>query len=102
MSDYKYIVGGRSTGKTRKLLELAKEKDAIVICKNPAAMEYKALAYGIHGLQFASYGDSLTCLREDVVGEPLCHEKYVIDETKEFFDYLFAADCVGFTQTEDE
>ena len=32
MSEYKYIVGGRSTGKTRKLLELAKEKDALVVC----------------------------------------------------------------------
>ena len=102
MNDYTYIVGGRSTGKTRKLFELAKEKDALVICKNPAAMERKAGAYGIYGLKFASYGDSLTCLREDIIGNPLCCEKFVVDETKEFLDYLFAANCVGYSQTEDD
>ena len=64
MNEYTYIVGGRSTGKTRKLLELAKEKDALVICRNPAAMQAKAHAYGIFGLKFAGYGDTLTCLRE--------------------------------------
>ena len=102
MNDYKYIVGGRSTGKTRKLLELAKEKNALVICKNPAAMGRKAEAYGIYGLKFAGYGDSLTCLLEDTIGNPLCCEKFVVDETKEFLDYIFAANCVGYSQTEDD
>ena len=102
MNEYTYIVGGRSTGKTRKLLELAKEKNALVICKNPAAMGRKAEAYGIYGLKFAGYGDSLTCLLEDIIGNPLCCEKFVVDETKEFLDYLFAANCVGYSQTEDD
>ena len=102
MNEYTYIVGGRSTGKTRKLFELAKEKNALVICKNPAAMERKASAYGIYGLKFASYGDSLTCLREDTIDNPLCCEKFVVDETKDFLDYLFAANCVGYSQTEDD
>ena len=102
MNEYTYIVGGRSTGKTRKLLELAKEKNALVICKNPAAMGRKAEAYGIYGLKFAGYGDSLTCLLEDIIGNPLCCEKFVVDETKEFLDYIFAANCVGYSQTEDD
>ena len=102
MNEYTYIVGGRSTGKTRKLLELAKEKNALVICKNPAAMGRKAEDYGIYGLKFAGYGDSLTCLLEDTIGNPLCCEKFVVDETKEFLDYIFAANCVGYSQTEDD
>ena len=43
MNEYTYIVGGRSTCKTRKLLELAKEQDALVVCRNPAAMQAKLL-----------------------------------------------------------
>ena len=31
----KFIVGNSSTGKTRQLLEHAKEQGAMVICKNP-------------------------------------------------------------------
>ena len=53
-------------------------------------------------LKFASYGDSLTCLREDTIDNPLCCEKFVVDETKDFLDYLFAANCVGYSQTEDD
>ena len=51
----KAFVGSRAIGKTRMLLEHAKEHNAIVVCRNPAAMEVKAHAYGIIGLEFLSY-----------------------------------------------
>ena len=102
MSEYKYIIGGRSTGKTRKLLEHAKEHNALVVCKNPAAMARKAEAYGIFGLTFAGYEDTLTNLREVSIGNVENCENVVVDEIKEYFDYLLAADCIGFTLTEDD
>lgn len=98
MSNYNYVIGGRSIGKTRKIMELAKEKNAIVICKNAAAMERKAAAYGIFGLKFISYDDILNCVREDMV--PV--DDFVVDEVKEFMDFMLASNCLGFTQTEDD
>ena len=102
MDNYKYIIGGRSTGKTRKLLEQAKANNALVICKNPYAMARKAEAYGIFGLSFACYEDTLTNLREVTIGNPKTCTNVVVDEIKEYFDYLLAADCIGFTLTEDD
>ena len=51
------FVGGRGTGKTRKLLEKAAEEQAWVICSNVDAMQEKAKAYNIEGLHFMSYED---------------------------------------------
>lgn len=53
------IIDGRCTGKTRKLLEAAKEQGATVVCSNPAAFADKALRYGITGLKFISYTEFL-------------------------------------------
>ena len=93
-----YIVAERSTGKTRKIIELAKEKNAAVICKNPMAMARKAEAYGILGIQFVSYDEAVNLLHDD---SDFC-DNFVIDEVKEFLDFLFAGNCLGFTQTEDD
>ena len=94
-----YIVGGRSQGKTRKLLEYAKENNAIVICKNPYAMEQKAKAYGIIGLRFIGYDRFAEKYEEQTLEED---EKYVIDEITEFFNRFFHTTCIGFTQTEED
>lgn len=98
MSEYKYIIGGRSTGKTRKLLEQAKANNALVICKNPYAMAHKAEAYGIFGLKFYGYDEMTTLFHEDMLPE----DDFVIDEVAEFLSYFFAGNCLGFTQTEDD
>ena len=102
MSDFTYICGGRSTGKTRKLLEQAKANNALVICKNPYAMARKAEAYGIFGLRFVSYGEVINGVRNEEVfaGMTTNDLDVVIDEVKDFFDYLLAANCIGFTITE--
>ena len=93
-----YIVGERSCGKTRKIIELAKEKNAAVVCKNPSAMARKATAYGISGVQFVGYDEVVTVIHNDF---DFC-DNFVIDEVKEFLDFLFAGNCLGFTQTEDD
>ena len=53
------IIDEHCTGKTRKLLEVAKEHGATVVCSNPAAFADKALRYGITGLKFISYAKFL-------------------------------------------
>lgn len=51
------IIDKRGTGKTSRLMLLAKEKGAIIACSNPNAMKIKAEGYGIVGLDFISYYD---------------------------------------------
>jgi hypothetical protein len=87
----KYIIGGNSSGKTRKMLEHAKESGAIVVCKNPYAMEAKARSYGIFGLPCIMY--------EEVTNEMLRNEKIAVDELKDFFKYCFGVELEGFTMT---
>ena len=89
----KYIIGGNSSGKTRKMLEQAKESGAIVVCKNPYAMEAKAKSYGIYGLKFL--------MHEDVISEMLNGEKIAVDELKEFFKHCFGVELDAFTMTVD-
>jgi hypothetical protein len=53
------IIDNRSTGKTGRLMLLAKENNALFVCGDPHCMEQKAKAYGIEGIQFISYYDYL-------------------------------------------
>ena len=49
------IIDKKCSGKTSRLLLLAKENNAIVVCQDPNHMKEKAYAYGITGLEFMSY-----------------------------------------------
>ena len=49
------IIDGRATGKTSRLMLLAKENEGIIVCKDPAIMRDKAYRYGITGIDFISY-----------------------------------------------
>lgn len=51
------IIDKRGSGKTSRLMLLAKENGAIIACSNPGAMRAKAESYGIVGLRFISYYD---------------------------------------------
>jgi hypothetical protein len=51
------IIDNRSTGKTSKLMHLAKENGGIFVCADPICMRYKAHAYGIPGLNIISYSE---------------------------------------------
>lgn len=51
------IIDNRATGKTSKLMLLAKENNGILVCSDPRCMRYKAHAYGIPGLEIISYED---------------------------------------------
>lgn len=89
----KYIIGEGSSGKTRKMLEEAKNSNAVVICKHPLHMQSKANSYGLYGLKFVGY--------EEVNADILCGEKVAIDELGEFFKYCHGVELDSFTMTVD-
>lgn len=89
----KYIIGSNSSGKTRKMLEYARDNNSIVICKNPYAMEEKAKNYGIFGLRFVKYNE--------VDSSILSGESVAVDELNNFFEYCYGANLNSFTMTVD-
>lgn len=76
------IIDSRGSGKTSRLLLLAKETGATVVCSNPRAMREKSYAYGITGVNFLSYQEAL-CSEG-------CVEDFLIDEIE-----LFARHAIG-------
>ena len=51
------VIDTRGSGKTSRLMLLAKENDGVFVCSNPYAMEQKAKAYGLTGFEIISYYD---------------------------------------------
>lgn len=78
------IIDGRGTGKTSRLMLLAKETNGTIVCSNPRAMQTKAYAYGITGINFISYNDFLYGTGADV-------GNYYIDELETFLSYVQSA-----------
>ena len=88
------IIDNKASGKTRQLMEIAKENKAIFICSNPRAMEAKAHAYGIVGIEFIDYFTFL----DDRGKEPA---NYVVDEIEMLLHYMFGMNrnLTGYTLT---
>jgi hypothetical protein len=89
----KFIIDVNSSGKTRKMLEEARESGAVIVCKHPLHMQSKANSYGIYGLKFVGY--------EEMNADIICGEKIAIDELGEFFEYCFGVKLDAFTMTVD-
>ena len=84
------IIDGRGTGKTNKLMLLAKDTNGTIVCRNPEAMKAKALAYGIVGIDFISYNDFLLNNQGSNIGT------YYIDELEPFlYAVQYAANIEG-------
>ena len=88
------IIDNKASGKTRQLMEIAKENKAIFVCSNPRAMEAKAHAYGIVGIEFIDYFTFLG----DEDKEPA---NYVVDEIEMLLHYVFGMNrnLTGYTLT---
>ena len=87
------IIEGRGTGKTSRLMLIAKEQNAIFVCSNPHAMEYKAKAYGLTGIQFVSYHDFVTNIYDG---------KYVIDELEDFLNAIMGNnELIGYSLSQE-
>lgn len=80
---------------------LAKEHNGTVVCSNPYAMEQKAHAYGITGINFISYYDFIHNGQEVKLGN------YYIDELEIFMQFI-ASQCTkngnfnGYTLTKED
>lgn len=86
----RYIIGNSSSGKTRQLLETAKNTGAVVVCQNPEAMRVKAQNYGLYRIDFCGYDE----VRDLEAGRPV-----MIDELGNFFKHNYDVYLEGFNIT---
>ena len=91
------IVGGRGSGKTYKLLEIANNSQGIIICSNPLAMREKARAWG-----FTEIKDFLAYQETESI--QVDHKNVFIDEIEKYIKLQFSDNRLkGYTYTfEDE
>ena len=85
------IIDKRGSGKTSRLMLLAKETGATIVCANPNAFEYKAKSYGLNGIRFISYTDYFH--EDNSEGK----YKYLIDEIDgmlQAWDYSLIGYCL--------
>ena len=90
------IIDGRATGKTNRLLLLAKEYNGIIICSNPEMLKDRAERLGLTDIEFISYRDSLRSGKIDD------KKPIFIDELEMYIKYCFAqANICGYTLSEE-
>lgn len=87
------IIDGRSTGKTSRLLLLAKENNYAVACMNPEIMRSKAERYGFVGLKIISYKDVMDYPRGAFPNGIL------VDELEPFIRVILKHDIAGYTMS---
>jgi len=88
------IIDARSSGKTSRLMLLAKETNSAIACSNPSAMREKAYSYGITGINFISYSDLFN-------GKYNC-ENVLIDELEVFVRSYTDANIMGYSLTNED
>lgn len=86
-----HIIDKNCSGKTSRLLLLAKENKGVIVCKDPERMRDKAMSYDIKGIDYISYEDYFN----DGSDKPV-----FIDELDSFLKYLDFY-ISGYTLTED-
>ena len=85
------IIDERCSGKTSRLMLIAKENNATFVCANPHAMEVKANAYGFSDIKFISYHDFVTSYEPGNI---------VIDEIEGFIKSVIGEnELVGYSLT---
>lgn len=90
----KQIIDDRASGKTSRLILLAKEAGGIVVCRHPDVMKEKAIGYGITGVDFVSYRDYPTFM--------LSNKKPVfIDELSCFWKYI-DPNFIGYSESKED
>ena len=87
------IIDSRSSGKTGRLMLLAKETNSAIACMNPLAMREKAYAYGITGLNIISYSQLFNGEYEGNV---------MIDEIEEFVKQYIDCKLTGYSLSNEE
>ena len=87
------IIDNRSSGKTSRLMLLAKETNSTIACYNPPAMRQKAYAYGITGIEFIPYSDLFNGYYDGNV---------LIDELEHFVTEFIDAKITGYSLTNED
>ena len=87
------IIDNLSSGKTSRLMLLAKETNSAIACSNPSAMKTKAYAYGITGIDFIPYSDLFNGYYTGNV---------LIDELEEFVKGYTDANITGYSLTNED
>ena len=87
------IIDSRSSGKTSRLMLLAKETNSAIACYNPPAMRQKAYAYGITGIEFIPYSDLFNGYYDGNV---------LIDELEHFVTEFIDAKITGYSLTDED
>lgn len=100
------IIDGRGSGKTNRLMLLAKENGATLVCSNPRAMEAKAHAYGIVGIDFMSYADAIDHMRYPDSRHTAENRRpaMVVDELEEFVQCALGMNgpLIGYTLSNED
>lgn len=89
------IIDDRATGKTSRLMLLAKETGSKIACSNPSAMRQKAYAYGITGVEFIPYSSLLD-------GAIDTGDKVMIDEIEIFVKEYIDGKLTGYTLSQED
>ncbi len=87
------IIDSRGSGKTSRLMLLAKETGAAIACMNPNAMRQKAYSYGITGINFISYSDLFQGEYEGDV---------MIDELEVFIQHYIDCKLIGYSLSNED
>lgn len=87
------LIDERGSGKTKKLIEFARDNNAIIICKSPYSIEEKAKAYGI-----MEPVKTLSYINYDLNLDP--SKTYVVDDIDEFVKFKIP-NMIGFTLSKD-
>ena len=86
------IIDGRGSGKTSRLMLLAKEHNGVLVCAAPYSMATKARAYGLIGFDIISYSDFIEHNYDE--SKP-CY----IDELEQFVKFI--GNFAGYSLSED-
>lgn len=89
------IIDSRGSGKTSRLMLLAKETGSKIACGNPSAMRQKAYAYGFTGIEFIPYSHLL-----DGSVDP--EDKVMIDELEAFVREYMDGTLTGYTLSSED
>ena len=89
------IIDDRSTGKSSRLMLLAKETGAKIACANPENMRKKAYSYGITGIDFVPYSDLFN-------GKTNSNDLVMIDELECFIHNYVDGRIIGYTLSKDD
>ena len=87
------IIDSRGSGKTSRLMLLAKETNSAIACMNPRAMQTKAYAYGITGINFISYSQLFNGEYEGDV---------MIDEMEDFVKQYIDCKLTGYSLSNED